>query len=358
MRVRRTLVLAAFAVCPLASGAQTAAREPLKRALLRAAARPTCEVRPVTAQPSAAQRARARAMAQRGQQAAILGDRASARDELRQAAQLDPTDPDLAYQLARAQEAVGAPDLAVVEYCRFLALAPQAPEANEARERVSTLAKPTTGAVPAANAPLRQGLAAYDAGRLAEAESALGRAIALEPRWADAYYDRGVVRAALGEREGARTDFEQYLRLRPEAEDRSAVVSRVNSLGRLPPSPRQALALGLVLPGAGQFYTGRPVAGLVALGASVGALAYGFQTQTRTVEVTRDATDPFGNPYTYTTTQRISERPHTAIGAGAVVAILIGGGLEAYRYARRTPPGTRLSVHGTGDAIVVSVALR
>jgi tetratricopeptide (TPR) repeat protein len=206
--------------------------------------------------------------------------------------------------------------------------------------------------------PLRQALAAYDAGRLADAENALGRAIALEPRWADAYYDRGVVRAARGDRENARRDFEQYLRLRPEAEDRPAVVARVEALGRSPASPAQALALGLVLPGAGQFYTGRPLAGFAALGGAVGALAYGFQTQTRSIEVTQQATDPFGNPYTYTTTQRISERPHTAIGVGAVAAILIGGGIEAYRYARRTSTPTRVSVRAVGDALVLSVPVR
>ncbi|MEO6529224.1 MAG: tetratricopeptide repeat protein, partial [Gemmatimonadaceae bacterium] len=83
------------------------------------------------------QRRTARDLAQRAQQSAILGDRTAARDQMTQAAALDPSNPDLAYQLARAQESAGAPDDAATEFCRFLALAPNAPEAAEARERVA-----------------------------------------------------------------------------------------------------------------------------------------------------------------------------------------------------------------------------
>jgi hypothetical protein len=44
-------------------------------------------------------------------------------------------------------------------------------------------------------------------------------------------------------------------------------------------NPGQALAMGLVVPGLGQFYTGRPVRGVLALGVAGGALAAGLLTE-------------------------------------------------------------------------------
>jgi tetratricopeptide (TPR) repeat protein len=44
-------------------------------------------------------------------------------------------------------------------------------------------------------------------------------------------------------------------------------------------NPGQALAMGLVVPGLGQFYTGRPVRGVLALGVASGALAAGMLTE-------------------------------------------------------------------------------
>jgi tetratricopeptide (TPR) repeat protein len=334
----RVFLAAALAAEVTLAGSLTAqTRAPLKRALPAVAARPSCApVAPRTA--TVEQRRAARELAQRAQQAAILGDRSSARDQLRQAAAMDPTNPDLAYQLARAQDGLGAGDEARVEYCRFIALAPSAPEAAEARERVAALTRTVQSTVPEkVTVPFRSGIAAYEAGRYAQAVIAFGNAIAAQPDWADAYYDRGLANAARGQRELAIRDLQTYLRLRPEADDRQAVVARIDGLRGGPLSPSAAFALGLVVPGAGQLYTGRKVFGLATLAAAGGALAYALKTDpvTERYEVTTDQ-DPFGNPLPpYMATRQVVGKPYLAAGLAGVGAIAISSAVEAFIYARR-----------------------
>jgi tetratricopeptide (TPR) repeat protein len=356
----RAAALTALVLVPATAGAQSAPKEPLKRTALPTIARPACSVAATPVAAAEPQRRRARDLARRAQEAAILGDRTSARDELRQAAALDPTNADLAYQLARAYEATGAGDDAVREYCRFLALASDAPEAAEARDRLASLrsAPADAGGVRPAAESFRRGLVAYDAGRFGEAETAFGRAIAAEPAWADAYYDRALTLLARGDGDRARRDLEQYLRLKPEAEDRTAVVARIDDLRRRSDAPAQALALGLIIPGGGQFYTGRAGLGLAALAGAGAAAAYGFQQRVVTRTVDQQATDPFGHPYTYTVTQQSTERPNVVPGVAAVAAILVGGAIEAYLHARdANGTAPRVSVAGGPGYGTLSVAL-
>ena len=80
-----------------------------------------------------------------------------------------------------------------------------------------------------------------------------------------AYYDRALARLGRGATQLASVDLEQYLRLKPEADDRAAVVTRIAALQRRTLSPATALSVGLVLPGGGQYYTRRPVRGVIAL---------------------------------------------------------------------------------------------
>ena len=344
----RALTVGAFlAVASLGATAQSAARrEPLKRSDPAAPAPYRCASVPTPAAPNAAQRIQARDLARRGQQSAILGDRASARDQLRQAATLDPTDADLAYQLARANDAADDATGAVQEYCRFLAISPSAPEAAETRDRVAMLGRPLQLATsqPALSA-FQAGIAAYERGDLATAETQFRTAITRQPSWAEAYYDRGIVLLARGDRPHALADFEQYLRLKPEADDRVAVVARVNSLRTRTLSPSTALSLGLVIPGAGQFYTGRPVGGVFALAGTGAALAYAFTSSTRLVTVQKQGTDPFGKLYTFSETHSVTERPNMTLGLAGAGAIAIGSAIEAYRHAGATAtPPRRVSV--------------
>ena len=302
-------------------------------------------------------------MAQRAQQAAILGDRTAARDQLRHASVLDPTNHDLAYQLARAQEAVGANDAAVVEYCRFIALAPSAPEAAEVRERIAALTRPSDTAVSEkVMAPFRAGVTAYEAGRYAQAEVAFSSALALQPDWADAYYDRALANAARGRRDLAIVDLQRYLRLRPEAEDRAAVIARINSLRGGPLSPTAALGLGLVIPGAGQMYTGRKVMGVITLAAAGGALAYALKSDPVTKEFVVNPTDPFGNPLPpFVDTRTETGRPHLVPGLAAFGVIAGATAIEAFVHARRVNAGEQRFGAGLvplSDGVALRVTLR
>src|ERR1044071_9850637 len=77
-----------------------------------------------------------------GHEAAIVGDHRQARDVFVDAARLSPGDERIAYQLGRAYEELGEKPNAIREYCRFLALSPQASDAPDVRTRVTALAAP------------------------------------------------------------------------------------------------------------------------------------------------------------------------------------------------------------------------
>lgn len=89
--------------------------------------------------PTAAQRTQAAALEQRAAEAEFVGNIRVARDLHRQAARLDGTSEEIAYRLARAEEASGEKAAAVKGYCRYLSLAPSAANAKDVRARLSTL---------------------------------------------------------------------------------------------------------------------------------------------------------------------------------------------------------------------------
>ena len=330
------LLLCAVVLFPVSANAQ-ARSDGLKRVPPPPPTRPTCDPVPAPKAPTEAQRRQARALAQNGRQAAILGDSSAALTQMREATALDPTDADLAYQLARAYETAGAGTNAAKEYCRFLAIAPNAPEAAEARGRVATLVPKAPVSGPTVAATLfTAAIAAYERKQLAEADAKFGAAINADATWADSYYNRALIRAEQGDQERARLDFEEYLRLKPQAPDRALVVARIEALRVRPPSPGQALGLGLVLPGGGQFYTRRPIRGALFLAGAAAAVAFGLQTQTKTSSVEQTGTDPFGNPYTYTATRRTTERPNLIPGIAVAGALALGSAIEAYSFARRS----------------------
>lgn len=326
-----------LALVASAAGAQRVApRETLQQSAPPVPSRAACVPLPTLAAPSAEQQRQAQEIAQRGQQAAILGDRAAARDQLRQASVLDPTNPDLAYQLARAEESTGSGTEAISAYCRFLALAPDAPEAADSRARLAQLMLSARQAdsVRAASAFAR-GVQAYQNGQADRADAAFTDALTIAPDWAAAYYDRGLVRSELGRRGDAASDFQQYLRLEPGAPNSATLSSRIAGLHEAPLSPLRALALGLVIPGGGQFYAGRTFRGALTLAGAGIALACGLRQSVSTQSVERTATDPFGNPYTYTTTERVTGHPCRAPGFTAAGVIAIVSAIDAFRFAQR-----------------------
>ncbi|HEV2644049.1 MAG TPA: hypothetical protein VGT98_15160 [Candidatus Elarobacter sp.] len=125
------MIVATLAGAPLRAAAQTeASAVPAAPAACASVARPAVPPEP--------QRRAAREIAARAQEAAITDDAARSRDLYRQSAQLDPSDAGVAYALGRAYE-TARDDRATGEYCRFLALAPNAPEAPDVRQRLMTL---------------------------------------------------------------------------------------------------------------------------------------------------------------------------------------------------------------------------
>jgi tetratricopeptide (TPR) repeat protein len=361
----RRLVLAALISLPVAAGAQQRMpqRPALKRGLPVVAPKATCSPMPAPKPATDAQRRMARDLAQKAQQSAILGDRTAARDQLRQAIALDPGDADLAYQSARAQESAGALDEAALEYCRFLALAPNAPESSEARDRVAALTVSAQAKVSEKIlVPFRAGIAAYEAGRIAEAESRFGSAIALQPDWADAYYDRALTFAVRGNRQAAIRDFQQYLRFKPEAEDRAAVVARIVALRDGPLSPAAALTYGLVFPGGGQLYTGRKLIGAAVLGVAAGVVAYAVKTDPVQESYQAIGKIPFtDSTYLYTDTRTVLGRPYLKAGAAGLAALMLATAFEASKYARNLnvrEQRVSATVLPIADGLAVRVSLR
>lgn len=333
LRSSSALLIAALTIVPALARAQTrGVRQPLKPGTITAAPRSACSTARPTGTPTEEQRQQARDLAQRGQQAAILGDNQAALRALRDAAALDPTNPDFAYQLARAYEGSQDAENAAKEYCRFLVLSPTAPEAGEVIEKVRLLAPPDP-AVDSALTAFQSGVEAYGRGQLYIAENAFSAAIAADPAWADAYYNRGQVRMARDDRERARADFELYLQLKPTAEDRARIARQVATLRRPIFSPGQALGLGVIVPGGGFFYTRQPAVGLLTMAGVGGAVAYALVKKSTTLSTQQTATDPFGNPYTYTTTRLKTDRPNVLVGAVAAGAIAGVSAISAAIYA-------------------------
>ena len=340
-------VLAALFVTPRDAGAQVPESRPrlnappsavLKRLPARdgAADGAACPRFPAPAPPSVAQREQARQRAALGQEAAIIGNQRSARDQLQRAAELDPTDGEVAYQLARVLDESGSADEAVRAYCRYLALTPTESDTAEVRARIAEL---TAGrrAAPgdSAAAAFAAGVREYEAGRAAAAEASFSAALARVPTWAEAHYNRGVAHSALGARFDAARDFRQYLDLRPSADDRAAVLARIDSLVPAPPfQPARVLTRGLLFPGLGQLDTDRPALAAAAMVATGTALGVAFQVDVDT-KLRRRIVNTEGIPHAVTDTVRTRSRPHLGLGLAAAAAIAGGAAYEAYAYATR-----------------------
>jgi tetratricopeptide (TPR) repeat protein len=284
--------------------------------------------------PTDAQRRDAREMAQRARQSAILGDATASLSQLRGAAGLDPSDPNLAYELGRAYESAGAMSNAAEEYCRFLALAPNAVEAADVRAHVATIAPPRPDTVVTIEGTaFKRGVDASDKGQWADAEVFFTTVLRIDSTSADTYYNRALVRSMQNHRDAAADDYERYLRIRPEALDRAQVVARVNALRAQRLSASQAFGLGVVVPGGGQFYTKRPIRGILSLAAVAGAASFAMMEKTTTDTKTQTASDPFGNKYSYSVTTAHKTRPYTIPGFAAAGGIALWSAIDAARYA-------------------------
>jgi len=276
-------MLTLLVIGPVGRAQDTGPRDLLKAGPAEPRPRPVCGAIRPSETPSASNRDRAREASQRGQQAALLGDAPAAIRALRDAATLDPTAADVAFQLAGVFETARDTINAVREYCRFLSLAPSSAEARVVVDKIRVLSPPKVEQV--IDLPLamfRSGIAAYRRGELSASDSAFTSAINMDTSWADAYYNRARVRLLRNDRQHAGADFAQYLRLNPGAPDRIEVANQLAALGlgTYSFSPGQTFAWGLLVPGGGEFFTHRAIRGTFALLAVGGSAAAALMQRT------------------------------------------------------------------------------
>jgi tetratricopeptide (TPR) repeat protein len=287
-------------------------------------------------EPTDEERTQADRLGSSAAQALILGDTERARDLLARATELDPTSAELAYQHGRALENLGAAPEALAQYCRVLELDPESRDAEDVRARLETLTEAGRPDIaPEAVLRFQAGVAHAESGRLDDALGAFREAASAAPAWPDPVYDQGVVLLRLGRRREAATALSRYLELSPGAPDAVVVSQRLGQL-QAPvslPSPGAALGLGLIVPGMGQFYSGRALAGFSVLALAGGAAAAALlieEVQVRCLDSVPPGEDcPPGRVQSET-----SDQPYLVPGLAAAGAITLLGAVEAWMKAR------------------------
>jgi tetratricopeptide (TPR) repeat protein len=303
-----------------------------------------CPVFPPPAPPVREQTEEANRLGTVARESALEGDHKSARDLFSQAAQLNPSDPSLAYRLGRENEELGDTTRAVHEYCRYLSIAPKGGEEPGVRGRLTALLAPAVNQQGTTLvAQFESGLKAYDAGDWDASGTAFGNVTHGAPGYAPAYFDRALVRARQHHQGDAIRDFNAYLRLAPAADDRGDVVQRIDQLRHEMPSAGAAFAFGL-LPGGGQYYTGQYILGVFVTGAAGGGVALALTTQT--VTKLHHYVDVNGVPYT--APYQATEHKNLAAGIGIAGGVTLLGAIEAvivanHRNAQLPPPDSTLT---------------
>ncbi|MDQ6611714.1 MAG: hypothetical protein M3Y64_04715, partial [Gemmatimonadota bacterium] len=331
-----TALATVLVLIPLVWPTTVTAQSLRPKRVLTVSVAPGCEAAPARNMNGARDNAEARRLAAAGQNAALVGDQRAARDAYVKAAALNPGDDRIAYDLGRANEELVDTLAAVGEYCRYLTLSPGGREAADVRARLLRLVP--KGAAESAQELLgtfRLGLFLYDSAKYDASERSFDEVVRRAPAAAEGYFNRGLMRAAIGRRADALKDFEAYLAAVPSAEDRVDVTRTIATLRRPVYSEGTAFTRGIV-PGFGQFYTGRPVIGVVVLAGVAASAALGVYKKTS--EKTIAYTDPNGISAPYT--QQFTERPYAASGIAAAVGLTLGAAAEAVFYAKRSSRGT------------------
>jgi hypothetical protein len=75
--------------------------------------------------------------------------------------------------------------------------------------------------------------------------------------------------------------------------------------------------------------------GAITTAAAGVAFVVALMQRTSTSTVERTGSDPFGNPYTYTTTLRTKERPYAVPGVALGLGIAAASAYDAFKYAKR-----------------------
>lgn len=287
-------------------------------------------------------------------QALILGDLSGADTLLARVLEADPGATEAAYLRGRiAAERDGAP-AAVSWFCRYLDLAPSGSSAPEARRRLEEAA--AGGAGEAVYAAFAEGVERYGAGDLEGAEERFSWLVAARPGVADAFYNRGMIRAAAGRPGPARQDLERYLELAPGAADAPVVQAMLADIAGIASGPRPAPAflLGTIFPGGGQYYTRRPALGAVITGLAAGALGAGFLYE-RTTILCREP-DPSGGCTPDAIVAQDTERPLLVPGLAVAGGLALVAAIEAALHAGRRREARPSPVGRAGEAARIQLA--
>jgi tetratricopeptide (TPR) repeat protein len=279
--------------------------------------------------------------------AALLGERETTRTLLREAAALNPASAAVVYRLGRILEDTGEDAEAVDAFCRYLALDPGGADAGDASDRVDRLFSGEEDSLPAgARSAFAEGVAAVDGGDLEAAARHFSRALVEHPRWDLAHYNRGVVYLRMGRAGAGVADLEWYLESNPGAPDGDRVRDELVALAPAVErrySPSTALATGLLVPGMGHFYSGRPGTGFLILAtatasAAVGVLHTDVEVRCRSIPV--DGECPPGDVL-----ERREDRPFLVPGLAAAAVTTVAGAIHAFRGVR----STETALAGTGN---------
>lgn len=96
--------------------------------------------------------------------------------------------------------------------------------------------------------------------------------------------------------------------------------------------PGQAVVLGMLVPGLGQIYAGKPGRGVLVLGAAAGALAFGVLHETISVECLSVPVNNFCPPDDVVSEE--ADRPYLVPAVGAALALTVIGAIDAFTAAR------------------------
>jgi len=299
-----------------------------------------CPTPAAYAAPAPEDQAQAGQLASDAIQAVILGELLRAQDLLARANDLDPSSAELAYRYARVLEDLAAREQALAQYCRAIDLGAQDSGILDARARIDAIYQAVRDQItPAARQAFADGVTLADGAFYQLSVDAFTLAIDEIPTWGVAIYNRAVVLEAMGRISESLTDYRRYLDITPTEID--PVVARVTErIGLLEglvvqptPSPGGALALGVVFPGMGQYYSGRSIGGTIVLAAAGTAVATGFMFKEVTIRCLNPPVGGGSCPPGEVVDETTS-RPYLIPALGAAVAVTVVGAVEAFLRAR------------------------
>lgn len=265
-------------------------------------------------------------------QAMLLGDQDGALEFLNRAVRLDSTAVEALYLRSRIRLERGEAEGAAGDLCQYLRLDPSRTSDPEAMSRLEEAADRGVG--EDLFSAFDSGIRMYGEGQLEAAERAFSTVVDARPAAAAAVYNRGLVRALLDRPGPARADLERYLALEPGASNADAVRRYLAILAADEgPGPNRALIAGTLIPGAGQFYTRRPLLGTLVLGSAAGAVAAGYLTERTTIRCR--VANPDGSCPPDQIASTATERPYLVMAVGVAAGVAIGAAIEASLYASR-----------------------